>query len=74
MEQTLLEKALSKPVIKQHITRLVGPEDIELALAWTRDEVSLTQVSDAYDIPRNQVNNTYIKLARALKAHLTNKV
>jgi hypothetical protein len=69
MTPTLLDKAHARPT-RKHYTRPVGAEDIAFALAWVRDEVSLTQVSDAYDIPRNQVNNTYIKLARALKSHL----
>ena len=41
---TLLQKAKSKPPIKSRLSRTA--QEIELAIAWAYDEVSLTSVAD----------------------------
>lgn len=46
--------------------------DIQLALAWTRDEVGIVQVSHAYNLKCH--SDAYRKLARSLKAHLQQQV
>lgn len=46
-------------------------QDIELALAWARREVTHKQVCDAYKIP-NAGGQAYVRLAAALAAHIRN--
>jgi predicted FMN-binding regulatory protein PaiB len=74
MQKTLLQKAQEQSTRPYKLKAKPTEDDLELALAWVNDEISLAQVSRAYDIPQNQVNNTYIKLARALKAHLKEEI
>jgi hypothetical protein len=52
MEKSLLERA--KSVTKRKAMRVPSPQEIELALAWMKSEVSLTGVATAlYGDKRN---------------------
>lgn len=64
---TLLEKAKK---LKGKKILNVSKQDIELALAWVNDEVSLAQVMSVYELRGSAV---YSKLAISIKAHLQNK-
>jgi hypothetical protein len=66
---TLLEKAKAIPGIKYRKYEGQTEEDIELALAWVNDEVTLTQVSKAHGLVG--VNgSTYSRIALSLKKYI----
>lgn len=65
-KQTLLDKAKARK--SNYKFSLASNEDIELALAWVRDEISLTQVCVAYDSKPG--TSIYSRLAISLKAHI----
>lgn len=63
-QQTLLEKAKSVTNIrKNHITE----EEVELALAWMRDEISMTQATVAIGQDKRQGAMIYSKFCLALR-------
>jgi len=52
-----------------HIRRVdYTADEVELALAWVRDEISLVGVAEAKGY--KTVSNAYVLLAKALKQHL----
>ena len=64
---SLLEKA--KEYTTKKTAGAATEEEIELALAWVNDEVTLYQVARACG-KKSGTGNIYIRLAIALKAHL----
>lgn len=64
---TLLERA-KKVRIGRSKTKVFTAEEIELAIAWLRGEVTLMQVARALKINAN--NDAYIPLARAIRQAL----
>lgn len=70
MNKTLLEKAKERKMDKRVKSSKATKEDIELALAWVNNEVSMTQVGHALDTTNSM--KTYIFLSLTLKSHLTN--
>ena len=67
-KKTLLEKAKQ---IEGKAHSSISEEDIQLALAWARDEVSLTQCVGAWG--KKNGGSIYSRLANALKIHITRK-
>ena len=66
---SLLEQA-KKIQSGRKTQREITKQDIELALAWTRDEVSVTQIHKVIDGASGV--GIYIFLAKALKQHVVN--
>ena len=69
---SLLENAKEHKVVRG-LTFEPGDEDIELALAWVRDEVTMTQAATAWGctrIGKGMAATTYVRLARSLRAHI----
>ena len=68
--KTLLEKARERPVRK--ISRIVATsQDIELALAWARREVTLKQCAVAWHgEEKARESNAYPRMAHALAEHI----
>lgn len=64
---TLLERARNGRM--KHNKTPIGPEDVDLAIAWVRGEVGATQVAHAYGY-KSSGAGTYCKLAHALAAHI----
>jgi len=56
-KKTLLQKA--KKVKMRHRKIIVTDEHIELALAWVKDDITLTQVNLALNKPRDTGNTLY---------------
>lgn len=71
MAKSLLEKAKSLNKAPQKIDPATTEME-ELALAWCRDEVSLSQVAKALGL-NNTGYRTYSKLALSLKIYLNKK-
>jgi hypothetical protein len=71
MKRSLLTKAKSRPS-KRYKRTAVTREQLELALAWAHDEISYVQVQHALGI-KTPGSNTYVLLARALRAYVRNK-
>lgn len=65
MAKTLLQKALETPA-RSINSNHVSEEQIELALAWMADEVTLTQVSLASGL-KGGSGATYHRLAMCLR-------
>lgn len=68
MAKTLLQKAKerkSKAVVE------IGDEEVELALAWARGEINLTQASEAIGSQRGSA--IYSRMALALKKYIQTK-
>ena len=69
-DKTLLQKALAIKSIRKPHKELASPKEMEeVALAWVRDEVSLTQINKALGLD-NTGYRTYAKIAIALKGYL----
>lgn len=70
MEKTLLEKAKDFAMEVKH-NRQATDEEVELAIAWAKGDVTLTQVAIAVE---NRVtgnfNRAYLILARGLARYL----
>ncbi|MDP3768202.1 MAG: hypothetical protein Q8S13_09315 [Dehalococcoidia bacterium] len=69
---TLLEKAKNERMIRGSIRKL-GHEEIELALAWARDEVTLRQVNAVIGGDPSGSTSAYLFLARALREAIRRK-
>ena len=65
---SLLNKAKEVKNVKGDFTS-INDEHIELALAWVKDEVTITQINKALS---KTSTASYSILARALKKHLNN--
>lgn len=66
-KESLLQKAKKIPMQKSRINHL--PQDFEeVALAWCRDEISLTQICKAMGLD-NTGYRVYAKLALTLKQY-----
>jgi len=63
---TLLEKAQTVRS-RSRVSRPVDAEEIDLALAWARGEITFTQAAKAYGVTNG---NVYNRLALALREHL----
>lgn len=61
---TLLEKARLAPCVRRSSAKVTG-EDIELALAWVKGEITLAQATTAWG--HNTTNATYGRLALCLR-------
>jgi hypothetical protein len=61
---TLLEKARLAPCVRRSCVKVTG-EDIELALAWVKGEITLAQATTAWG--HNTTNATYGRLALCLR-------
>ena len=61
----LIDKAKATKVRKGNAKDITS-EDVELAIAWVRDEVTYSQVCSAYDLKKGSAS-VYSKLARSLK-------
>ena len=70
-KQSLLEKALTAKRPDKRLERIT-PEEIELALAWLQDEVTLTQVAYALGMkgPGNAVSRMAVIIREAYRAGL----
>lgn len=68
-KQSLLEVAKSAP-IKRFNKIIVSKEDIELAVAWARSEITTEQVSHAKGF-KKQNGSTYNYLLRCLKNYVS---
>ena len=68
-KQSLLEKAKAKSSSQRTV---IGHEEIALALAWARDEVTLTQVAFALGHER-AASEVYSCLSRALREAIRRK-
>lgn len=68
---TLLEKAKSSATTKTGKT--YSEEEMELALAWMRGEIGITQVCKALGKINLQGSDTYLFLARALRQYAIGK-
>jgi len=60
-KQSLLDKAINR---KRAPRVSISSEDIELAIAWANDEVTLAQCATAWGVPSA---GTYVKLALSLR-------
>lgn len=70
---SLIKKALSRPMRRQATKKWTTKKnDVELAVAWAKGEVSLSQVYHAYGIPIGHGSKIYGRLAMALRAHIQN--
>lgn len=67
-ELSLIEKAKQHKTQKDKIT----DQDIELALAWVRDEISISQGCAAYG-KYKQPAAFYCRLANSLKKYILNQ-
>ena len=67
-KESLLDKALNIKV--QRATKRVSDEEVELALAWMMDEVSLNQVRLA--LGNKETSQPYALLANAIKTAFSN--
>lgn len=66
---TLLEKA--KEIPNRGNFKPISSEEIELALAWANNEITLTQAARAYGIDRRMgVSQAYNRLALALREYI----
>ena len=72
---TLLEKAKEGyyPRIAARAKNSVNDETIELALAWARGEIGISQVSRAIDSKTGGGSAAYSILARSLAEHIRRK-
>src|ERR1700678_3104816 len=61
---TLLEKARLAPCVRRSRAKATG-EDIELALAWVKGEITLAQATTAWG--HNTTNATYGRLALCVR-------
>ena len=61
-KQSLLEKAVNRKMVRT--TTVISKEDIELAIAWANDEVTITQCATAWGV---RVSGAYLKLALSLR-------
>lgn len=68
---TLLKKAKAFGRAYTRRESIITKQDINLALAWARGEVGIRQVAHAYGIKNYTGSHVYIKLARALRDHIT---
>jgi hypothetical protein len=62
---TLLERAKKEPVRKGYVKP--DRETIELALAWARDEITLSQCKTAMKGEKAAQMTAYVSLARGLR-------
>ena len=69
-EQTLLEKAKQLGV-KVKGNKRKSKEEIELALAWVNNQLTLSQIQKVLNLPAS--SNSYVFLALALKDYLVSK-
>ena len=70
-KKTLLQKARQLPVTAAK-SDSVGKQEIALALAWARGEITLRQVSHALGL-QSSGSPSYVMLARALRAYIREK-
>lgn len=73
-KETLLQKAKNSSVMKAKRYPNITKEHIDLALAWAKDEIRMTQVADVLGMKKaNGTNNisVYIFLSKALKCYVT---
>lgn len=70
MEKTLLQKAKEVAVFHKQFKKTTD-EDIELALAWVKDEIKTSQITKVFSY-KNQ-NQTKTFLADTLKFYLIKK-
>lgn len=66
--QSLLKKAKAKEVHRKR-GRFTTKEDIAIALAWAKDEITHTQVAHAYGVS-GQGAQVYVRVAQGLKAYV----
>ena len=64
-KMSLLETAKSYQLHRKR--KKTTSEDIEIALAWIRGEITLTQINYAYGTPNNKGGNNLYKIATAIK-------
>lgn len=64
--KTLVEKA--KEIKRKSKTEELNKDQIELAVAWAKNEISMTSVSKVLDIKNN--SNVYTFLALALRQYI----
>jgi len=69
-KQSLLELAMSKKLPKKH-NKVYTEEQIELALAWANDEITITQVAHAINATVGTAVYTF--LALCLKSIISSK-
>lgn len=71
MAKSLLEKALAIPRQDKRL-QSITPDEIELSLAWLRDEVSLTQIAKVLEMkgPGNAVSRIAICIREAYRLGL----
>lgn len=60
-KQSLLELAMSKQLPKKR-NRAYTDEQVELALAWANDEITITQVAHAIDTTVGTATYTFLAL------------
>lgn len=63
---SLLDNAKS---LKSKTHERISPELVELAVAWAKDEITITQVQSALN---TKGSNVYAKLALALRVYIKN--
>lgn len=64
---TLLQKAKMVEIRTKPMLRITD-EDIELALAWANDEITIVQAGEAYGMP-HRGSSVYSRIALSLKKH-----
>lgn len=66
---------VAKKTKKHKTASIPNKEEIELALAWARGEIGISQVQIAYEsVKGNRIkggSNMYLPLARALREYIT---
>lgn len=50
--------------------KFTSKDDVELAVAWAKGEISLSQVAHAYGFPVAHGSKVYCRLAIALRAYV----
>lgn len=69
MKKSLLEKAKETSHLNPRKIDITA-DDLEVALAWVRGEVTLTQVTLGYGFDRKHVTQTYVRIARSLRVYI----
>jgi hypothetical protein len=62
---SLLDRAKAHPV---QVRTEIDPEQIEVALAWIRDEITISQAGHVLSAAKEPGSQTYVTLAIALRA------
>jgi len=69
MAKTLLQKAHASKA-QVYTIKPVSLQEVQLALAWAKGDITLGQVARAYGLKPNAGSATHSKLARALRAYI----